>query len=268
MGRVASVVTRTIPTHVGRTAYEAMFLRHGADHPHARGENSGPAFVFPLGAGPSPRTWGELLPANQRDHYVRTIPTHVGRTLAETVARGNDTDHPHARGENATAAQPTGRECGPSPRTWGEPCFCLANSLWLRTIPTHVGRTRVKDEVPQPQPDHPHARGENACLNWNGGSFSGPSPRTWGEPPLPSKRRPIFRTIPTHVGRTSRMDPRRARSADHPHARGENRTNGPSSIVIYGPSPRTWGELKTQKANVKAGRTIPTHVGRTELAPF
>ena len=75
-----------------------------------------------------------------------------------------------------------------------------------RTIPTHVGRT---------------GRQWPRCV-----ASTGPSPRTWGER--------------CHVSHARR------RTADHPHARGEN----PSRMPI--------GD--------RAARTIPTHVGRTHAA--
>ena len=41
-GRSISVLIRTIPTHVGRTARASSCDRACADHPHARGENASP----------------------------------------------------------------------------------------------------------------------------------------------------------------------------------------------------------------------------------
>ena len=71
------------------------------------------------------------------------------------------------------------------------------------------------------------------------------------------------RTIPTHVGRTGAWTWRARAKADHPHARGENAL--PSTLRRHrnGPSPRTWGERARSVRNKVAGRTIPTHVGRT-----
>ena len=91
----------------------------------------------------------------------------------------------------------------------------------------------------------------------------GPSPRVWGEQVVKHPSGETTRTIPTRVGRTSRIDPRSARSADHPHACGENITIRSISRIVIGPSPRVWGELIRHGFAASRGRTIPTRVGRT-----
>src|ERR1035437_69851 len=55
----AALGTRTIPTHVGRTAVFASRITRHADHPHTRGENIHSTHSPPLAHGPSPHTWGE-----------------------------------------------------------------------------------------------------------------------------------------------------------------------------------------------------------------
>ena len=70
--------------------------------------------------------------------------------------------------------------------------------------------------------DHPHARGENWVMSGWYGEQDGPSPRTWGERPVRSRRGRAWRTIPTHVGRTSTGVREKCQPPDHPHARGEN----------------------------------------------
>ncbi len=112
----------------------------------------------------------------------------------------------------------------------------------VRTIPTHVGRTLSTTVIPTPGPDHPHARGENARALGISILDPGPSPRTWGEQPARARMTNRFRTIPTHVGRTTRVGNRTRNLADHPHARGENLRIGLPVASRRGPSPRTWGE--------------------------
>jgi len=92
----------------------------------------------------------------------------------------------------------------------------------LRTIPTHVGRTKLRAREGALLADHPHARGENNSVHPSVASDVGPSPRTWGEPCPRFAVPDIFRTIPTHVGRTPWTDVLRDAWSDHPHARGEN----------------------------------------------
>ena len=114
---------RTIPTHVGRTLFRFSWPQRKPDHPHARGENRERQLGGIILRGPSPRTWGELAPILRQALRMRTIPTHVGRTGPEGTLALVFTDHPHARGENDFRLNVIGFKCGPSPRTWGEPCL-------------------------------------------------------------------------------------------------------------------------------------------------
>ena len=149
---------RTIPTHVGRTPPGDWPRTASPDHPHARGENPYISVSSCYTNGQSPRTWGEPIPLPT----LRTIPTHVGRTCrvgawggpsprtwgerSRVVAVHPDArlDHPHARGENGSAR--------------------VTSAIYsIRTIPTHVGRTRATSTArSNGSADHPHARGENA----------------------------------------------------------------------------------------------------------
>ncbi len=213
---------RTIPTHVGRTTTTAAWSVRRADYPHACGENLQPSNSGAVTLGPSPRMWGEQLRQSSRAKLIRTIPTHVGRTLAKQATMQSLPDHPHACGENPTARRLWNWWNGPSPRMWGELMILPTQIVAQRTIPTHVGRTVTIAPSPASMPDHPHACGENVAPIGCGGLFCGPSPRMWGEPVGFPGEGFWGRTIPTHVGRT-RCRPSRSRStADHPHACGEN----------------------------------------------
>ena len=194
--------TRTIPTHVGRTNHQGKVYASTADHPHARGENDVLTQMIVQQLGPSPRTWGEPKGNPSRRWAERTIPTHVGRTPVTITPGPQMTDHPHARGENTSAAYDTSGTDGPSPRTWGEPCRSSPAATSRRTIPTHVGRTGQGRSDGESPTDHPHARGENEPSKATELVLTGPSPRTWGELPAWPVRGERIRTIPTHVGRT------------------------------------------------------------------
>ena len=178
--------------------------------------------------GPSPRTWGERHKSDEYRSAIRTIPTHVGRTK-----------------RHSTAAI---RCNGPSPRTWGEPQGVLGRNAG--------------------DSDHPHARGENVSDSKCKFILTGPSPRTWGERVGALSRRFAHRTIPTHVGRTPQHRPGRSPITDHPHARGENDWSEATFRCLNGPSPRTWGEHLPPEKPQGLIRTIPTHVGRTYVAPI
>ena len=214
---------RTIPTHVGRTGKGIWAATPMSDHPHARGENTNATQSCTLTSGPSPRTWGEPWPGIPSRPPSRTIPTHVGRTAEIFSQPDRASDHPHARGENMARFGNRSALPGPSPRTWGERRD--SRSRWSRNS------------------DHPHARGENPLIMASAAVNCGPSPRTWGEHdpiPIPTSTR---RTIPTHVGRTATSALTERAVSDHPHARGENPPKRQGWHPIFGPSPRTWGEL-------------------------
>ncbi len=193
----------------------------------------------------------------------------MGRTKSNVSMCSLSADHPHARGENSRRVPDTSGHDGPSPRTWGELKTAIATRSSMRTIPTHVGRTRFARSTRLCQADHPHARGENYAASKRAMQCYGPSPRTWGEPLAPRAKEHAPRTIPTHVGRTVFLPHSSRQSSDHPHARGENNLVQHYAEILGGPSPRTWGELQGASSRERASRTIPTHVGRTAwcLAP-
>ena len=153
-----------------------------------------------------------------------------------------ETDHPHARGENADISAARAAETGPSPRTWGERDRHRHSGAELRTIPTHVGRTPKRSPAGCIASDHPHARGENVLFAVAHRASPGPSPRTWGERRRYAGSEVVFRTIPTHVGRTPKRVLLPTLVSDHPHARGENSHHRRFCPRLCGPSPRTWGE--------------------------
>ncbi len=187
---------------MGRTRDAAALLADRADHPHARGENTGPQRCTANTRGPSPRAWGEHPQGKCNNYLQRTIPTRVGRTRSRWSRRGRRPDHPHARGENATDLPRAISVTGPSPRAWGEHRRRAAARLKQRTIPTRVGRTGRRFNRRQRRADHPHARGENVTRPRIRPYLSGPSPRAWGERE-PTRAKPNWtRTIPTRVGRT------------------------------------------------------------------
>ena len=155
--------------------------------------------------------------------------------------------------------------------------------LTERTIPTHVGRTSLSVAILRSSADHPHARGENIrsvayrpayfrTIPTHVGRTFLLRPSAWVATDHPHARGRLLetlfrtisaRTIPTHVGRTVSPEDFYAMLADHPHARGENALSFQMLLIKRGPSPRTWGDSGHVWLVRRAGRTIPTHVGRT-----
>jgi hypothetical protein len=137
-------------------------------------------------------------------NVIQEGPCRSGRTFAREhwIPRSKRADHPHACGENLSSGHLSVSSIGPSPRVWGE----LLNRFMLldreRTIPTRVGRTKLKRRSHELISDHPHACGENKEARMIMTAHVGPSPRVWGEQALPDLPAGALRTIPTRVGRT------------------------------------------------------------------
>ncbi len=233
---------RTIPTRVGRTLGSYSPAPQFPDHPHACGENISTFARYSPNGGPSPRVWGEPPNTSRHETKTRTIPTRVGRTPQPTRGSAAPSDHPHACGENVFNYRLADLDHGPSPRVWGELERKEMTFLGARTIPTRVGRTWRPGAVVRIPSDHPHACGENSCSCRMTDMQRGPSPRVWGELDTHRNQCSRKRTIPTRVGRTGKREGAHSRTADHPHACGENACPGGCSWHSDGPSPRVWGE--------------------------
>ncbi len=173
------------------------------------------------------------------------------------------TVHPHAGGENL------GKDLfwmivgGPSPRGWGKRCPARPCRICARSIPTRVGKTFTRGVVAKFTAVHPHAGGENDRRNERGAVYLGPSPRGWGKR---CQWRPVGQTgrsIPTRVGKTSRLCNRNANDAVHPHAGGENGHFVKLVTGNSGPSPRGWGKPIHAVGIAGKRRSIPTRVGKT-----
>ena len=169
-------------------------------HPHARGVYGLYKLNSLFNYGPSPRTWGLLRQSAGVPAVLRSIPTHVGFTMF--------------------ALEMVVLPAGPSPRTWGLRHCRHISVVLVRSIPTHVGFTQDGRAVAASVAVHPHARGVYITLNGAVGNYTGPSPRTWGLRIciLPTPR--WFRSIPTHVGFTTKKRGQNGMHSVHPHARG------------------------------------------------
>ena len=108
--------------------------------------------------------------------------------------------------------------------------------------------------------------GENLNHLFSSVQIAGPSPRGWGEQRDDLRAPVVRRTIPTWVGRTVFHRFSVFRHADHPHVGGENPEQFCKTGVQRGPSPRGWGEQRTNLGHAVIRRTIPTWVGRTQAA--
>ena len=113
---------------------------------------------------------------------------------------------------------------------------------------------------------HPHAGGEIAALLAVSVTFSGPSPRGWGNLIYGRSYFRELRAIPMRVGKSGAGRRWRGARTGHPHAGGEIWRPGSTPRQNYGPSPRGWGNHFHFNRLRSLARAIPTRVGKS-LAP-
>ena len=236
------VSSRNIPTGVGRRALPGAQTRSTAEHPHGRGEKHGDDGGFDRGAGTSPRAWGEGRVVRALFQGRRNIPTGVGRRPGTISGRSARTEHPHGRGEKASAARPSISRSGTSPRAWGEGVRWHEILRMRRNIPTGVGRSVRTYSPTMCDAEHPHGRGEKEPRGEFEEVGDGTSPRAWGEGSGGRNTRVSKRNIPTGVGRRRPPSSQTARSSEHPHGRGEKSLLDSTFARSTGTSPRAWGE--------------------------
>ena len=100
LGNGGPLVGRSIPTHVGFTEAGAEAARDAIRSIPTHVGFTAVGFLSVKNQfGPSPRTWGLLLPPPHKFPACRSIPTHVGFTRQKALMENQIT--------------------GPSPRTWG-----------------------------------------------------------------------------------------------------------------------------------------------------
>ena len=109
---------------------------------------------------------------------------------------------------------------------------------------------------------HPHACGEIHMIELQRHRHFGTSPRLWGDSTLTFDISTFARYIPTPVGRFPHCKKGTKKEKVHPHACGEIPATGVYFYVIFGTSPRLWGDSATAGYFFCLNRYIPTPVGR------
>ena len=170
-------------------------------------------------------------------------------------------DHPHERGERASAHRLTAASSGSSPRAWGAEGVSHPGHGRSGIIPTSVGSGRSGRRRPRRGPDHPHERGERTDPKALEKGDKGSSPRAWGAGLRPARPAPRTGIIPTSVGSGRAGRRWGGRSWDHPHERGERQAETPRPPVPVGSSPRAWGAASRARRPTSTSRIIPTSVG-------
>ncbi len=169
------------PTRVGTTLL--LTTRWGTDrlHPHARGDNASPLVPSPAAPPSPPRAWGQRTTRSFALIFWRFTPTRVGTTRRLRQRMKGMKVHPHARGDNSTAAAWSVQRCGSPPRAWGQLSHGPLLSLACRFTPTRVGTTSPWLPLPDTAAVHPHARGDNPMGSAPLPRMRGSPPRAWGQ---------------------------------------------------------------------------------------
>ena len=201
--------------------------------------------------GSSPRLWGTLLRDPAGRIIIRFIPTPVGNTQLETFEAIIHPVHPHACGEHLPKKIYQIVTTGSSPRLWGTPVAAAADLDTERFIPTPVGNTLTGSTFSTLKTVHPHACGEHFANSPFSPRLNGSSPRLWGTLILSIECAPSGRFIPTPVGNTVPMSQNLFLGAVHPHACGEHLKTVASASNSSGSSPRLWGTLFLEHAEIK-----------------
>ena len=135
----------------------------------------------------------------------------------------------------------------------------------VRYIPTLVGRFFSASISRQYSSVHPHACGEITNRAVAVIFQHGTSPRLWGDCLSAPRGWQRHRYIPTLVGRFIGVPRGSTSQSVHPHACGEIHLNDAATGVLFGTSPRLWGDCKRAIRKGRRWRYIPTLVGRFTL---
>ena len=194
--------SRITPTYVGNTVTSSGCATWCRDHPHIRGEYTATLKRTRQTAGSPPHTWGILGRVNGANSASRITPTYVGNTHHQTYVVACHEDHPHIRGEYATAFLEPVAMIGSPPHTWGIPKVTRSSLATPRITPTYVGNTPRNDVNFRTGWDHPHIRGEYNWLSTITIIDVGSPPHTWGIQSNLYMTSYTMGITPTYVGNT------------------------------------------------------------------
>ena len=247
-GQVSSALNKIerkwiIPTRMGTSREAVMNGRQYEDHPHAYGDKAHQAKTIPMGAGSSPRVWGQARVRCRRTIPRRIIPTRMGTRILPVCVFYVRRDHPHAYGDKQKTLTAFLRCHGSSPRVWGQDSMTIFLQCMDRIIPTRMGTSSVFSIARISVRDHPHAYGDKILTYFMRRTFSGSSPRVWGQVPQLSKLTPSLGIIPTRMGTRIRLKRQDLPTQDHPHAYGDKFIGSRRRSAYNGSSPRVWGQV-------------------------
>ena len=155
-------------------------------------------------------------------------------------------------------------EVGSSPLTRGKPTDIVNAARKARLIPAHAGKTRLATKRAARSTAHPRSRGENMASLLKKAPAIGSSPLTRGKPNSSRQRLVAAGLIPAHAGKTGWILICVSSGRAHPRSRGENHAAFLMYSYTVGSSPLTRGKPRVKAREVKRGRLIPAHAGKTE----
>ena len=215
--------------------------------------------------GSSPRGRGK--PPDRLNHRAdpRLIPAWAGKTARAVSAAPTAGAHPRVGGENYKQIGMDEARAGSSPRGRGKPEEGRTGTLRGGLIPAWAGKTGWAPTVPGWRWAHPRVGGENQTRETNHWRTSGSSPRGRGKHAVTLDRVTLTRLIPAWAGKTAGRFASPGKRQAHPRVGGENVTDGRSTRVARGSSPRGRGKLSGDWQGVWDGRLIPAWAGKTRL---
>ena len=155
-------------------------------------------------------------------------------------------------------------EVGSSPLTRGKPTDIVNAARKARLIPAHAGKTRLATKRAARSTAHPRSRGENMASLLKKAPAIGSSPLTRGKPNSSRQRLVAAGLIPAHAGKTGWILICVSSGRAHPRSRGENHAAFLMYSYTVGSSPLTRGKPRVKAREVKRGRLIPAHAGKTK----
>ena len=174
-------------------------------------------------------------------------------------------DHPHAYGDKCAAFSIAKAGEGSSPRVWGQVSYSVTADRPTRIIPTRMGTSFRNNAETITLKDHPHAYGDKNLRRFFMWDMLGSSPRVWGQESKHRSHLDSLRIIPTRMGTSSGADLRYCAFRDHPHAYGDKYSDFSGFSPLAGSSPRVWGQVFLQFADLACVQDHPHAYGDKQL---
>ena len=150
-------------------------------HPHGRGDNLTVVDALMIAHGSPPRAWGQWIGRGASGSSVRFTPTGVGTMRRAVVQFGDESVHPHGRGDNPIDCQNVALYAGSPPRAWGQSSLRRWTLRSRRFTPTGVGTMPGLWSEDEDETVHPHGRGDNTRVSSARLTAGGSPPRAWGQ---------------------------------------------------------------------------------------